>query len=171
MTSNGEPWWEGMSDNAPTDMLDWQGRAWAPSNGPAAQRIRATRCRQLRRPRFLRAGKIRPACPSPRSFLADAARASLRLVYEAMNWQHGVYVAATMASETTAAITGAVGVTRRDPMAMLPFCGYNMGDYFGTGSKWAEDSASAENFSRELVPQGRRREISVARAMAKMRAS
>ena len=138
MTANREPWWEGMDAEPsaglpvglPAGLVDWQGRSGAELQKPAAQpNSRYTvPARQ--------ASSISPRWEDPggvpiSAFIFGGRRARLApLVYESFSWPHGVFVGATMASETTAAATGAVGVTRRDPMAMLPFCGYHMGDYF-----------------------------------------
>jgi phosphoenolpyruvate carboxykinase (GTP) len=130
MTEAREPWWEGMNGAAYEGLINWRGEHWTRESGPAAHPNARYTVRANQSP------SISPRWDDPAgvpisAILFGGRRARVApLVYESRDWQHGVFVGATMASETTAAATGAVGVTRRDPMAMLPFCGYNMADYF-----------------------------------------
>ena len=130
LRKDGTPWWEGMGEETGTQLTDWRRRSWNKDEGPAAH-PNARFTAPLRNLPTLGPGFDDPRGVPISAILFGARRGDVvPLVYEAFNWEHGVYVGATMASETTAAATGAVGVLRSDPMAMLPFCGYNMADYF-----------------------------------------
>jgi phosphoenolpyruvate carboxykinase (GTP) len=130
LTRSEEPWWEGLTPAPPPGLVDWQGQPWQPGGTPAAHpnsrfTVLAQQCPSI-------APNWEDPAGVPISGLIFGSRRSqvIPLVFEAFDWSHGVFLGSAMSTETTAAITGQVGVVRRDPMAMLPFCGYNMGDYF-----------------------------------------
>jgi phosphoenolpyruvate carboxykinase (GTP) len=130
LTLKKEPWWEGIGGTPPEGLLNWKGEVWSPSKGPAAHPNARYTVPADQAPCISKYWEDPQGVPIS-AFIFGGRRSRVApLVYEARDWQHGVFVGAMMASETTAAATGAVGVTRRDPMAMLPFCGYNMADYF-----------------------------------------
>jgi phosphoenolpyruvate carboxykinase (GTP) len=129
---DGTVWWEGHDDPVPYNAQDWRGKPWDPEGGHPAAHPNARFTVSIKQCPSYSSEWERPEGVPISAILFGARRQKLiPLVYQSFNWQHGTFLGATLASETTAAATGAVGVVRRDPMAMLPFCGYNMGDYWG----------------------------------------